>query len=117
MSIHRERFTPTAAGAALVVDGRREGAAYVVRVAGELDLATATALRDELHRAELTDAARIVLDLSSLDFIDASGVQVVLEADARSRVDGGRLRIVRGPEHLHRVLVMVGVADRLPFGA
>jgi anti-sigma B factor antagonist len=106
-----------AADAPFVVDGRREGAAYVVRVAGELDVATAEALRHELHRAERTDAARIVLDLSGLEFVDASGVHVVLEADARSRADGGRLTLLGGPEHVQRVFVMVGAADRLPFVA
>jgi anti-sigma B factor antagonist len=102
-------------GDPLVVDCSRDRGELVIRVSGELDLATVDVLRDALQRAEAADARRIVLDLSGLDFIDARGVHVVLEAEARSRSDGLRLALVRGPDHVQRVFVLAGVADTLPF--
>lgn len=65
--------------------------------------------------AESTNARRIVLDLSNLDFIDSSGIRLILAADARSRMDGDRLRLVRGRQSVHRVFELTGVAERLRF--
>ena len=64
---------------------------------------------------EATDAKPIVLDLSGLDFIDSTGVQLVIMADARSRADSNRLSLLRPSHGVFRVFVICGVADRLPF--
>jgi anti-sigma B factor antagonist len=74
---------------------------------GELDLATAA-----IGEAALTDEVD-VLDLSGLEFMDSSGVKVLLRAcNAR---DGRRL-IVRGARNaVRRILEMTGVDHLLDF--
>ena len=64
---------------------------------------------------ECTDARTIILDLSRLTFIDSTGVQLLVAADARSRADSNRLRLLRGPLAVHRVLQICALEDRLPF--
>jgi len=90
----------------------KKGVADAVRRASEVNA-------DEGPRvvqcAESTNARRIVLDLSNLDFIDSSGIRLILAADARSRMDGDRLRLVRGRQSVHRVFELTGVAERLRF--
>ncbi len=93
----------------------RSGDEHVIALAGELDLDGADRVNQELQRVEATDAQRIVLDLSSLEFIDSSGIRLILAADIRSRADGGRLALVRGPRAVHRVFELTGIAERLPF--
>jgi anti-anti-sigma factor len=88
---------------------------YVITLVGELDIDGVDRVTEELTRAEATDAAQIVLDLAELRFIDSSGVRLVLEADARSRTNGSRLRLTRGPAAVQRVFVLSGVEDRLPW--
>jgi anti-anti-sigma factor len=88
---------------------------FVIAPYGELDLATAPDVERELHRAERSDAAEIVLDLSGLSFIDSTGIRLVLDADARSRADGGRLKLLPGRGAVHGVFRLCGVVDRLPF--
>jgi anti-anti-sigma factor len=105
----REGFGP------LEIRSERHGDDHVVALVGELDVSDTERLADELMRAEGTDARRIVLDLSELQFIDTSGVRLVIEADARSRADGDRLRLVRGPRAVRRVFEIVGLNERLPF--
>jgi anti-sigma B factor antagonist len=68
----------------------------VLRPRGELDLAGAEPLETELKRVEATDAAAIVVDLTGVEFMDCSGVRVLLDAHRRSREDGDRLRLVPG---------------------
>ena len=99
----------------LEVRSERDDGDHVIVLAGELDLEGAERVNQELLRAEATDARRIVLDLSNLEFIDSSGIRLILAADARSRSDGDRLVLVRGPRPVHRVFELTGVAERLTF--
>jgi anti-anti-sigma factor len=88
---------------------------YVIALVGELDLDGVERVSEHLLRAEETGATQIVLDLTGLQFIDSSGVRLILEADARSRANGSRLRLIRGPAAVQRVFVLSGVEDRLPW--
>lgn len=85
----------------------------VIALAGELDLDGSERVSQELQLAEATDVRRIVMDLSNLEFIDSSGIRLILAADARSPRD--RLVLVRGKRAVHRVFELTGVAQRLPF--
>jgi anti-sigma B factor antagonist len=99
----------------LDVRSERRNDEHVIALAGELDLVGAAGVSEELLRVEATDARRIVLDLSSLEFIDSTGIRLILSADARSRAHGRRLVLIRGPQPVQRVFELSGVADRLPF--
>ena len=99
----------------LTVHSEREGDLHTIHVQGELDLATAGDLERELIKVEDTDALSIILDLSRLQFIDSTGVRVLLSAHARSRANSNRLMLLRGPVAVQRVFQLTGILDRLPF--
>ena len=99
----------------LTVHSERDGIMHTVRLEGELDLASAEQLERELLRVERSDALSIVLDLSALEFIDSTGVRLIIQADARSRADSHRLALLRGPRAVQRVFELTGMLDRLPF--
>lgn len=80
---------------------------------GELDLATAERLDDELKRQERGKPEVLVLDLRELTFMDSTGLRTVLAADARARERVARLVIVRGPEEVHRVFRLTRMDDHL----
>ena len=87
-----------------------------VRVLGEIDLSVVDRLDREMRRAEATGARKIELDLDQLDFLDASGIRLLLALDRRSRSNGGRLRIrpASSPQ-VRRVLEVTGVGECLPI--
>jgi anti-sigma B factor antagonist len=87
--------------------------AVVVALSGELDLASAPRLEDELKRIEQNDPPVIVLDLQGLGFMDSSGLRSLLSADARAREQGRRLVLVRGDERVQRVLRITRLDERL----
>lgn len=93
----------------------RKGDEQVIGLFGELDLASADRVEEELLRIESSDVRSIVLDLSGLEFMDSTGVRLILAADARSRDDGKRLLLRRGPPSVQRVLQISGVEQMLPF--
>jgi anti-anti-sigma factor len=99
----------------LTVRSEREGVLHTIHVQGELDLATADELERELIRVEGTDALSIILDLSDLQFIDSTGVRLLISAQARSRADAKRLALLRGPPSVQRVFELCGICDLLPF--
>jgi anti-sigma B factor antagonist len=83
-----------------------------VRVAGELDIATAPALERTLLESEAR-ARRVVLDLRELEFVDCWGVHVIVRASARLRTAGGRLVIVRGRSYVDRTFALTKTSELL----
>jgi anti-sigma B factor antagonist len=94
---------------------RREGDTHTVSVSGEMDVANAGGVEQELIRVEATDAPAIVLDLAGLTFIDSTGIRMLLMADARSHSDSDRVILRRPSEPVLRVLHLAGLEDRLHF--
>ncbi|MGZ6697209.1 MAG: STAS domain-containing protein [Solirubrobacteraceae bacterium] len=81
----------------------------------ELDLATAPGLEDELTRSQAADVRRIELDLSGLTFIGSAGLAAIRAANALAQDRGCEVALVRGPESVHRVFELTGLANKLPF--
>ncbi len=99
----------------LSVQRERRGDSQHVAASGELDIATVELLEQELLAAERTDADTIVLDLSGLEFIDSTGLRIVLDANERCGGRGGRLRLIAGSPAVERLLDIVGLRERLPL--
>ena len=99
----------------LSVRSQRTEDTHTIALAGEIDLANAADVERELARAESTNATEIVIDLSELTFMDSTGIRLLITAHARSREDGGRLRLIRPPPRVFRVLCIAGVDRLLPF--
>lgn len=91
------------------------GGRYVLELYGELDVAGAKALERELHKAEASDATRIVVDLAGLDFIDASGLRVLHFAHLGSQLDSNRLVVLRGSGEVERAIKLSGYGASLPL--
>ena len=82
----------------------------VTRIAltGELDMATAPILDDQLTVVEQGGSRTIVLDLRDLRFIDSSGLHVLVCAYRRSETDGHRLLLVGANPSARRLCEMTG---------
>ena len=89
-----------------------EGSAEIVVVRGEIDLATADAVRADL-RAAFERAQTVVLDLREVTFMDTQGLALVIEAQQDADDNGTRFAITRAPEHVHRLFDMIGLTPRL----
>jgi anti-sigma B factor antagonist len=66
----------------------------VIAAAGELDLATAPQLEEALL-PRLREGGRVVLDLTGLEFMDSTGVQVIIAAHQAGQEHDGGLALVR----------------------
>jgi anti-anti-sigma factor len=86
-----------------------------VRLGGELDIASVPPLDAELRRLIDGPVATVIVDLSALEFIDASGLHCLMRAARRSRGATGTLHFIRGSGEIERVLHKSGVGRMLPM--
>ena len=87
---------------------RDDGVVRLV-VHGELDLGTSPQLEEAIGRA--AGAKRIDVDLSQMDFMDSSGLAVLLSARKHADADGRELHIAGVNEHVRRLLDLTGTAS------
>jgi anti-sigma B factor antagonist len=78
--------------------------AWLVRVTGEADLATATQLGAALDDVADGRAARVIVDLAGTSFVDSTTLAVLLEAHRCLQEHGGDLVLVTGGAHVRRAL-------------
>jgi anti-sigma B factor antagonist len=87
--------------------------AVIIGVSGELDLASSPALEHELERGAASQAETVIVDLRDLEFMDSTGLSVLVRAHQRATEHGQRFGVVKGPQQVQRLLSLTGVADRL----
>jgi anti-sigma B factor antagonist len=92
---------------------QREADRVVVRLEGELDLSNAPLLQSAIDDAELDATAMVVLDLEELQFIDSTGLRIVLELRERSLARGQDFAVTPGSQQVQRLLSVTGVAEHL----
>ncbi|MEV0241505.1 STAS domain-containing protein [Streptomyces sp. NPDC050674] len=94
-----------------------ERRADVATLTGEIDLATAQALRTRLDALTGGSGLDLILDLRPVSFIDCAGLGVLCRVRNRVLARRGRLRLVSDSPSLRRVLRhagLAGVFDVLP---
>jgi anti-anti-sigma factor len=87
------------------------GGDVVLRVEGELDLATSATLEDAVVASEAS--GHVILDLSECTFIDSSAVRLFVEAARSAQDAGGKLSLVARDPGILRVLEIAAVDTML----
>jgi anti-sigma B factor antagonist len=87
----------------------------VVRIAGEVDVATAPRLREQLVRLITDGQHRIVLDLDEVDLLDSTGLGVIVGVLKRARTVGGDLRLVCNRPAIRKVFEITALDRTMPL--
>jgi anti-sigma B factor antagonist len=85
----------------------------VVELVGELDMYSAARLRDVLDHLP-KDAQRVALEMSRLDFLDSSGLGVLIRAMKRAKTLGGALCLVAVQERVLKTFRITGLVRVMP---
>jgi len=109
-----DHLEPTEGG--LVLDATVEGRIAVVRVAGEVDLASAA--RFQAYGEQLVDdgAQSLVVDCSQIGFMGSTGLRVLVALHQRVEAVGGTLTVQQPSAALHRILTITGLTDHFTVG-
>jgi anti-sigma B factor antagonist len=84
----------------------------LVKVGRELDLGPADTLDTRIEGLLADGVNQIVIDLRRAQFIDSSGVRILVKYELRSRRDGFELGVIPAAGHVRRVFETMGI-DRL----
>ncbi|WP_046468847.1 STAS domain-containing protein [Allosalinactinospora lopnorensis] len=100
---------------ALKITVRNDDGGVVLVLVGEIDMAT----EEQFHQAVLHSLAewprqRVVLDCTRLDFIDSSGLRVLIQSYKAARERRGTLFIACVTERLAQILRVTGIDTRIP---
>lgn len=88
-------------------------ASTLVRVSGEVDMATSSELESALEKTE--PGERVVVDLTACTFLDSSAIRALLTGAARLEAGGGSVALVAPDPRIRRVLEIAGLDERLPI--
>jgi anti-sigma B factor antagonist len=91
-------------------DGRR-----TLTPAGELDMATARELESALDNVWRDGITDLLLDLRELEFIDSTGVRLMIEVVKCCQASGCQLEVTRGVDGVQRIFDLCGLEDAVPF--
>jgi anti-anti-sigma factor len=97
--------------AAIAVEVHRDAGSALVTVGGELEFGTAASLRTTLSDLVQDEADPVVVDLTALQFIDSSGLSLLVQAKQRFAAQGRRFEL-RGPTpRVSRVIEISGLSE------
>jgi anti-sigma B factor antagonist len=86
----------------------------VLTLSGELDLSSAPELEQAIREAKPAESGRrLLFDLSSLGFMDSTGVSVLIASKQNADADGWLIAIRRPNGQVRRLLELVGLLERL----
>ena len=97
----------------LAVSDRQDGGTLIMQLRGELDLCSRDVLRAAVSRASLARPRTLVLDLSALEFIDCSGLSVLIWARNLLATDGAQLVISDCSPAVRRLIALTGAGEYL----
>ena len=92
---------------------RRADTHALVLLSGELDASTAGQLYKELAELTREGVVHVSLDLSGLEFMDSTGLSVVIAEHKRTSASGGELVILSPQSQVRRVLEITGLTEIL----
>ncbi len=88
------------------------GTASIVSAQGEIDLSTAAQFEAAIRAAENHNEREVIVDLCEVDFIDSSGLRVLILSSERLRDRGKELHVVCVAGAVRRVFDTAAINER-----
>jgi anti-sigma B factor antagonist len=95
------------------IDTATRPGALRLSIQGQLDLTAESVFNEALTRATRF-GRHVELDLGRVDFIDGSGLSMLIEAERHARRSDRQLTIIDASRPVHRLIEITGTAGRLP---
>lgn len=94
----------------LTLATRAHGDRVVVTIGGEIDVYTAPVLRDAISELVAAGSHDILIDMTSVDFLDSTGLGVLVGGLKKVRAHDGSLELVCRQERLLKIFRITGLA-------
>jgi anti-sigma B factor antagonist len=104
-----QQFTGSEAEVDLSLNARAAGGRTVIEVAGEIDVYTAPKLREKIAALVDEGVLHLVIDLERVEFLDSTGLGVLVGGLKRVRTHDGSLSLVCTQERLLKIVRITGL--------
>lgn len=94
---------------------RTEGEYVVLEVSGEVDVYTAPKLREKLVELVGEGHHRLIVDMTKVDFLDSTGLGVLVGGLKRVRAHDGTLSLVCDQERILKIFRITGLTKVFPI--
>jgi anti-sigma B factor antagonist len=101
----------------LEVEVTEHGDFRVLGVKGEVDVFTAPKLREQMIDLVEQGHFNLIVDLSSVDFLDSTGLGVLVGGLKRVKTHDGSLRLVCSNERILKIFSITGLTSIFPIHA
>jgi anti-sigma B factor antagonist len=81
----------------------------VVELEGEIDLSTAAVFKETVYEVIESGKANVVIDLNGLEFMDSTGLGVLVAALKKTSTEGGSIRLICGKRNILKVFTITGL--------
>ncbi|MEY9875710.1 anti-sigma B factor antagonist [Streptacidiphilus sp. MAP12-33] len=99
----------------LSLSTRSVGDRTVVEVGGEIDVYTAPKLREQLVELVNEGHYHLIVDMEGVDFLDSTGLGVLVGGLKRVRAHEGSLRLVCNQERILKIFRITGLTKVFPI--
>lgn len=93
----------------MALETRTEGPFEIIEVGGEIDVNTAPRLREAIVASIEAGHTRLAIDVEKVEFLDSTGLGVLVGALKKVRADGGTLDIVCTQERILKIFDITGL--------
>jgi len=93
----------------LSLSTRTEGAHTIVAIGGEIDVYTAPKLREQLIDLVSNGSHHLIVDMEAVEFLDSTGLGVLVGGLKRVRAHDGSLRLVCSQERILKIFRITGL--------
>ncbi|WP_045573407.1 anti-sigma F factor antagonist [Desulfosporosinus sp. I2] len=88
----------------------------ILRLDGELDMSTANMLRQTIDgEIDKRGIRTVILNLQNVQFVDSSGLGVILGRYKKLLPLGGKLKITNVPPHIYKIMELSGLPKIINF--
>jgi anti-sigma B factor antagonist len=99
----------------LEVEATRGEQGSVIGLRGEIDVYTAPLLRQKIVDVVDEGAVNLVIDMSSVDFLDSTGLGVLVQGLRRVKMRGGSLSLVITQDKIRKIFDITGLNQAFPI--
>jgi anti-sigma B factor antagonist len=81
----------------------------VIELTGEIDLSTSPVFKQRIYEIIESGKRDVIVDMNGLDFMDSTGLGVLVAALKKTRMEGGSIRLICNRNNILKVFTITGL--------
>jgi len=81
----------------------------VIELIGEIDLSTSPVFKQRIYEIIESGKRDVIVDMNGLDFMDSTGLGVLVAALKKTRMEGGSIRLICNRNNIMKVFTITGL--------